>query len=396
MIELSPCLTQNEAMAEYFITLAILFLLGSTAYWLGLKTSLPSVTLMILLGVVIGPSGLDLFTEHRQLWFPVISNIALVMLGFLMGGTLTSEVFQEHGKRILLLSVGVALGTFVVVFGGLWALGQSMAVAILLAGIATATDPAATTAVLLENNQQLSPQGKTLTGIVALDDAWGLLIFSFCMVIAGGADSQNGFSLLLEGLWEIGGAIALGFMIGLPMAYLTGRIREGEPTLVEALGLVFLCGGMAFMLEVSHLLAAIVMGATVANLARHHNRPFHAIEGIEWPFLVLFFILAGASLEMNSLIVGGVLTSGYILFRAIGKITGGGLTSLAMGESAQRGCKIGFALLPQGGIAVAMALSASHKFPAIADLLLTIILASTVIFELLGPVATKASVRKLK
>ncbi len=65
------------------------------------------------------------------------------------------------------------------------------------------------------------------------------------------------------------------------MAYLTGRIQRGEPTLVEALGAVFLCGGIAIWLEVSYLLAAMAMGAIVANLAHHHTRPFHAIEGIE-------------------------------------------------------------------------------------------------------------------
>lgn len=381
-------------MADFFITLAILFLLGLTAYGLGIKTSVPSVTLMILLGIGIGPSGLDLFAEHREQWFPTISSIALVMLGFLLGGALTMEVFREQGKRILLLSIGVALGTFVVVFAGLLALGHGFMLAVLLAGIATATDPAATAAVLMEEKQQLSPLGKTLSGIVALDDAWGLLIFSLCMVAASGAVAGNGASMLAQGLQEIGGAILLGLLIGLPMAYLTGRLCDGEPTLVEALGLVFLCGGLAFKFEVSYLLAAIVMGATVANLAKHHNRPFHAIEGIQWPFLVMFFILAGASLEMTTLILGGVLAIAYVALRVAGKLAGGAATSAAMGEPMSRGAWTGFALLPQAGVAVAMALTGSLAFPEIADLLLTIALASTVIFELFGPIATRISISR--
>ena len=380
-------------MADFFIILAILFLLGLFAYWLGRETALPSVTMMILLGVAIGPSGLDLFAGYRDQWFPVISNMALVMLGFLMGGSLTGEVFREQGMRILVLSIGIALGTFAVVFVGLLSLGQGLAVAILLAGIATATDPAATAAVLMESNGQHTTLGKTLTGIVTLDDAWGLLIFSLCLATAGGLMSANGLPVLWEGVREIGGAILLGVLIGLPMAYLTGRISEGEPTLVEALGLVFLCGGLALRFEVSHLLAAIVMGMTVANLARHHTRPFHAIEGIEWPFLVLFFILAGASLEMDSLFLGGALAVAYLISRIAGKIVGGGLTHLVLGKPAGEGGLIGLALLPQAGVAVAMALTASHKFPEAGNLLLTIILASTVVFELLGPVATKLVLR---
>jgi Kef-type K+ transport system membrane component KefB len=381
-------------MDDFFITLAILFLLGLGVYWLGLKTAVPSVTLLILVGIGIGSSGLDLFAHNRELWFPVVSNIALVMLGFLMGGALTLPVLREQGVRILSLSVGVALGTFAVVFAGLMALGQPLPVALLLAGIATATDPAATASVLLEQHQQHSPMGKTLTGIVALDDAWGLLIFSFCLVVATGAEATNGGSVIMAGLWEIFGAVILGIAIGLPMAYLTGRICSGEPTLVEALGLVFLCGGLAFKFEVSHLLAAIVMGATVANLAKHHNRPFHAIEGIEWPFLLMFFILAGASLEMTAVWLGGALTLAYSLLRLAGKVSGGAITSILIKESPQKGAWMGFALLPQAGVAVALALTASQALPAIGDLLLTVTLASTVIFELFGPVATKLSIRR--
>lgn len=381
-------------MADFFITLSMLFLLGLFAHWLGVKTALPSVTLLILLGIGIGPSGLDLYAEHREQWFPVVANIALVMLGFLMGGALTGDVFREQGKRILALSIGVALGTSAVVLIGLLALGQGLVVAILLAGIATATDPAATETVLMETDRRWSPLGVTLTGIVALDDAWGLLLFSICMVVAAGVHSTGGASMVVAGLWEIGGAAMLGAAIGLPMAFLTGRLREGEPTLVEALGLVFLCGGLAFRLEVSHLLAAIVMGATVANLAKHHNRPFHAIEGIQWPFLVMFFILAGASLEMTALITGGVLALAYLGLRVAGKVIGGGLTSLALGEAPARGLWTGFALLPQAGVAVAMALGSSHRFPEVGELVLTITLASTAIFELAGPLATRLSMKR--
>lgn len=381
-------------MDNLFLTLAAFFLLGLGARWLGLKTSVPQVTLLILLGVGIGPSGLDLFRDQREQWFPIVSDAALVMLGFLIGGSLTLEAFREHGKRMVWLSIGIALGALVLVLTGLLALGQGFTIALLLAGVAAATDPAATTAVLMEKGKHRTPFGKCLTGIVAIDDAWGLLIFSICLVIASGVQGGNGASLLWEGLWEIGGALLLGGAIGLPMAFLTGRIRHGEPTLVEALGLVFLCAGLALKLQVSHLLAAIVMGAMVANLARHHNRPFRAIEGIEWPFLILFFILAGASLEMTALVTGGALTLAYIGLRVAGKVAGGWLTGLALGEGGRSGGWTGLALLPQAGVAVAMALTGKQNFPEHGELLLTVALASTVVFELLGPLATRLALTR--
>ena len=116
------------------------------------------------------------------------------------------------------------------------------------------------------------------------------------------------------------------------MAYLTGRNQPGEPTLLEALGLVFLCGGIAIWLEVSFILASMVLGGVVANPARHHNRPFHAIENIEWPFMILFFVLAGASLRIDALYYVGLIGSAYVILRVIGRVLGawvGGVISRA-------------------------------------------------------------------
>lgn len=216
----------------------------------------------------MGPSVLNVFAEAREDWFPMVSDIALTMLGFLIGGAMTTQLFREQGKQIRVLSLGIAAGTFAVVLSGILALGESLLLAFLLAAIATATDPAATTDVVLEEGCEHSRFGRRLLGIVAADDAWGLIIFSLCMVLAAGIESSSTDVSLLTGLWEIGGAVALGVAIGLPMAFLTGRIREGEPILVEALGLVFLCAGLAMKLEVSFLLASVVMGATVTNLAQ--------------------------------------------------------------------------------------------------------------------------------
>ena len=141
------------------------------------------------------------------------------------------------------------------------------------------------------------------------------------------------------------------------MAYLTGRVRPGEPTLAETLGVVFLCGGLAIFFGVSFLLAAMVMGTIVANLATHHDRPFHAIEGIEWPFMILFFVLAGASLELETLQLGTIGTA-YVTLRVMGRLLGGWLG----GTLARAPCKlrrgIGAALMPQAGVAVGMALVA--------------------------------------
>lgn len=379
-------------MAYTFLMLAAFLLVGLGVQILCLKIPLPRVTLLILAGIIMGPSALDLFPEQREVWFPVISEVALTMLGFLIGGSMTTQLFREQGKEILILSLGVAVGTFTAVFLGMVALGEGLALALLFAAIATATDPAATSDVVMEAGCEHSRFGRRLLGIVAVDDAWGLVIFSLCMALVAAAASGSAEASLVTGLREIGGAVLLGLGIGLPMALLTGRIRKGEPILMEALGLVFLCVGLAMILQVSYLLAAVVMGATVTNLAKHHKRPFRAIEGIEWPFLLLFFILAGASLEVSALLAGGLVGVAYLCLRIVGKVAGGYLTGAIWG-SAREGARTGLSMLPQAGVAVAMALTASTALPRYSELLLAVVLASTVVFELLGPLAARWALR---
>ena len=152
---------------------------------------------------------------------------------------------------------------------------------------------------------------------------------------------------------------------------------------------MFLCGGLALYLGVSFLLAAMVMGAAVANLATHHDRPFHAIEGIEWPFIILFFVLAGASLELETLLQLGTIGSAYVILRIIGRLLGGWLggTLARAPSSLRRG--MGGALMPQAGVAVGMALVAVERFPEFGPVILPVVFASTILFEIFGPVMTR-------
>jgi Kef-type K+ transport system membrane component KefB len=172
------------------------------------------------------------------------------------------------------------------------------------------------------------------------------------------------------------------------MALFSGRVRTGEPTQAEALGGVLLCGGVALLLDVSFLLAAMTMGVVVANLAHHHRRTFRAIEGIEWPFLVLFFVLSGASLEVAEFGKAAGLTVTYVLLRVLGRVLGGWLGSLGSGRSLPTGM-IGVALLPQAGIAIGMALVASQRVPDVGGAILTATVAATIVFEIVGPILTR-------
>ena len=383
-----------DNLANIFLTIGVLLLLGVITDFIGQRTRLPRVTLLLVFGVLIGPAGLSLLPDMSRQWFPFISHVALVMVGFLLGEKLTLTRMRENGYSVITISLSVVLITALLVFFGLWLLGFGIEIALLFAAIATATAPAATADVV----QEIRAKGKftdTLLGIVAIDDAWGLVLFS--MVLASMqiflTNSSSG-GVLLEGLWEILGALVLGIVLGAPMSYLSGRIRPGEPIALEALVIVFICAGMALWMNVSYLLAAVMMGAVVANLAKHHTRPFHEIENIERPFMILFFVLAGASLEIARIKTIGVLAIAYILLRIAGRLIGTELACQLLCKNFRSGRLFGLALMPQAGVAMGMALAASHRLPQLSSTILSVVIATTIIFELLGPIMTRYALMK--
>jgi Kef-type K+ transport system membrane component KefB len=132
----------------------------------------------------------------------------------------------------------------------------------------------------------------------------------------------------------------------------------------------------------------------VTNLAHHHNRPFHAIEGIEWPFMTVFFVLAGAALDVSSLAHCGSWFAAYVVLRIAGKLAGGWLGGCLPPTDANLRRWMGIALLPQGGVELGMALAASQRFPEAGSVVLPVVVAGTIFFELLGSIATRFALER--
>jgi len=370
-------------------TLGALLLLGLLGDLLSRVLPLPRVTLLVVFGVIVGAPGLGLLPEQANDWYPLISDLALLMVGFLLGGKLSAQTLREVGRSVLTLSIAEVIGASMAVAVGLLLAGVPLELALLLAGIAPASAPAAITNV----TKELGARGRftdTLLGIVAIDDAWGLIAFSLLLAAATAIAGEAGaWGALAEGARELGGAVLVGVVVGVPAAYLTGRLRPGEATQAEALSVVLLAGGLALWLEASFLLAAMIAGAVIVNLAEHHDRPFHEIENIEWPFMVLFFVLAGASLHLDKLSEAGLIGALYIVLRASGLIAGAFAGGFLSGADTTLRRWMGIAIMPQAGVALGMALVAGNAFPDQRETILTLVIGSTVVFELLGPVLTR-------
>lgn len=381
--------------AVLLLALGGLFSAGLAADLIGRRTRLPRVTLLLACGVVAGSSGLDLIPPALTDWFEVISVIALTMVAFVLGGTLSRSTLMAHGWTILAISVLIVVVTLLGVTLGLTVMGLDLGLALILGAIATATDPAAVQDAIRQYGRETGFT-KTLSGIVAIDDAWGVLVFALVVVVVQQMGGGGGSGLLLHAGYEVAGSILLGLAIGFPAAFLTGRISGGEPLESEALAVVFLTAGAALWMELSYLIAGMTAGSVIVNAARHHTRAFHEIEHIEWPFLILFFVLAGASLDWTALIAAGWIGAGYVVLRALGRVLGGWAGAVAAGAPMRARAWYGPALLPQAGVAVGMALVASEVFPTWAPTIMALTIATTVIFELAGPPATLWAVRRVE
>lgn len=375
------------------LSIGALFLVGLIADMIGRRTNVPRVTLLMVVGLLLGPSAFDILPRELESWYEFLAAAALTMVAFLLGGSLSVGELKSRGRPIMIVSGTVVLTSVAVVGIGLWLAGVPPEVAILLAGISTATAPAATLDVVRQSGAK-GPFSRLLLGIVAIDDAWGLIAFSLLLVAAGAMAGEGGWQVLPSTVWEIGGAIAIGVGIGLPAAALTGRLRPGEPMQSEVLAVVFLCAGLAIWAGVSFLLAGMVCGMMVASFAAHHERPFHEIENIEWPFLLLFFVLAGASLRIGELADMGLVFGLYLLLRVSARVIGGWTGGTFARVPAAERRWIGAALMPQAGVAVGMALVAGDHFPELRQQILLITVGSTMVFELLGPILTQTALRR--
>lgn len=383
-----------ESTYQFLLALGGILLLGLTTTAIGRRSFLPRVTLLLIFGVIIGKQVLDIIPTVFSEKFEIVADMALLMVGFLIGGKLTRNSLSQMMNKVLWISISAAVITTVFVSLGLVLIGIPIQLAILLGSIAAATAPAVILDVVMESKEN-SPFSNLLIAIVALDDAWALMLFGVGVAIATSvAGSGAESSPILMAIKDIGGAVILGMAIGFPAAYLTGRLKDGEPILSEALGLVFVCGGLAIWLDVSFLIASMVMGAVVANFAKHHEYPFHAIEGIESPFMVTFFVLAGASLDLKGVSDFGLMIAVFILCRIAGKFVGARIG--CQFSKADRKTKkwMGIAMLPQAGVAIGMALVASNYFPEYRQILLSTVISATIFFEIIGPVFTKLALKK--
>jgi Kef-type K+ transport system membrane component KefB len=363
------------------------------------KIKFPAVTAYLLLGILIGPPLLKLVPEGILGVSGLISNIVLGIIAFGIGQNFSRHHLRRIGKSVLWISILEACGAWIAVTSIFYLiLRQPFYLSLLFGAISSATAPAATVMVIREYRAKGSFTD-TLLGVIAIDDVWCLIIFALSLAIAQAIYTHmvaTSFlvKVFLDFLLSIFGAFVLGAFSALFLSIFYKFVRTTTDLLILTMGLVFLNIGLAIWLHLSVLLANMFLGAVLVNLNRYSFKFFDSLKIIDSPLFLLFFVLAGANLELdilNKLSIVGLI---YLISRVTGKMLGASLGAKIANATPSVRKYLGFGLVPQAGVALGCALVAKSDFPQVGNMIFTTIVATTVIYELIGPLCTKYALRK--
>ncbi len=371
--------------------------------WIGSKLvqyiKLPQVTAYIILGIVIGPEFSDLIHGNILQSVDTISSIGLGLIAFNLGQNFSFQHFKRIRKTVLWISILEAVGAWIfVTMGSHFIAKVPFSISFLLGALASATAPAATVMVIREYRSH-GVLTDTLLGVVAIDDLWCLIILAFSISLVrtltqGMEHTLSFLPVVFKTFVEICGAFLLGGVIAWILNFFSWYIRTKRELLIYTIALFLVALGLAKFFHFSLLLTCLFMGAFVTNLSKTSFRFFDVLKEIDAPIYLLFFVLAGANLEIGLLKHLGLIGIIYILFRISGKFIGayfGGIFSSAPQKIKKY---LGLGLIPQAGVALGGALVVKSVFPKIGGLIFTTIVSATVINELIGPILTKAVLTK--
>ncbi len=374
----------------------------------------PRVTGYLVIGMLLSPSVLGLFHERlvkeELTW---ITDIALAIIAFSIGGSLEFAKIRKLGRHILWITSTQAFGAFLVttvfvavffyVIHGLSAIPAFFQtlyfpIALVIGAISAATAPAAILAIIHEYRSK-GPLTTILLGVVALDDGLSIVFFAFAITIAENFVSHEAITwqrFLLSPTFSILTSLCIGGVLGVLLRKLIRFVSRREAMLGVMVGSIFLGSGLAISLGASPLLANMMLGFMAINFVGHHEDLFAVVESIEEPIFGMFFTLAGAHLDLRVMQTAGWLALVITLGRFVGKLLGSRLG--AQISQAPEAVKkyLGFALLPKAGVTVGLVLGAREIFGLthLSEVMVNAVLGSVIINELLTPFFVRFSLIK--
>ena len=400
MAALHNTLMNLPQVPTVIISVALMLFSGFLLTRITKRLRLPNVTAYILAGILIGPYCLDLVPQRIIDGTDFLSDIALSFIAFSTGEFFKLSVLKRNGMKVVWITVCEAVLASVAVFVlTYWILRLELAFSIVLAALASATAPASTMMTI----RQTGAHGDfvdTLLQVVALDDVVGLVLYSIAISVALASLDGTGFTLsaLLRPVTLNILIMALGGMFGLFMKLLMPSNRSTDNKLIISIALLFSFCGICALLDISPLLGCMAMGTVYTNIAEN-DKLFKQLGYFSPPILLLFFVRSGMSFRLDALVSASGAMNGvpllviggtYFLVRILGKYLGAWLGCRMVKKDRLVRNYLGLALIPQAGVAIGLAaLGARTLGGTMGEDLQTIILASSVLYELIGPGCAK-------
>ena len=421
-------------MFPIYIYIALLILVALLATRVMRFFKLPNVTGYIITGILVGPFVFGLFFNHFSFdgikdgiiyeyvsKISFVSTIALGFIAFSIGTSFKLSTIKRVGKRVLVITAleAMAASLFVilimVVLHFIISDIMTWELVLTLGAIASATAPAATLMVI----KQYQAKGEivdTLLPVVALDDAAALILFSILFQIGISLNSNGDFSIyrmLFKPIIEILLSLGLGAIIGFILSLANRFFLSRNNRLVWAIFSVFLALGLYMLFknekmggfELSSLLMCMASGAIYINFGHDNGKTLDLLERFTYPIYMMFFVISGASLDLTIFASKDgwiilVIALVYIVFRVVGKYSGAYVGAKATHCSNEVTKYLGLTLIPQAGVAIGLATNANLLFSqnpntiASGALVVAIILTSTLVYELIGPMISKYALKK--
>ncbi|HZJ83804.1 MAG TPA: cation:proton antiporter [Clostridia bacterium] len=372
------------------ISLCVMLLSGFLMTRITKKLKLPNVSGYIIAGIIIGPYTTGIITLEHAAGMDFIGDIALAFIAFGVGRFLRRDIFLETGMRSIIITLFESLiaGILITLSMG-YIFSLDWPISLILGAIATATAPASTMMTI----NQYKARGEfvnTLLQIVALDDVVCLIVFSgaAALITAMDAGVMSFTFVALPILYNIG-AILLGFLFGIILSKLITPSRSNDNRLILAIALLLGLSGVCSIFDISPLLSCMVFGAAYINTTKDKEL-YRQMNSFTPPVLSLFFVLAGINLNIRTLGTLGLVGIAYFFIRIIGKYVGAFVGAHFTKADKSIRNYLGFALVPQAGVAIGLAFLGQRILPPdIGGRMATIILSSSVLYELVGPACAK-------
>lgn len=378
------------------VVLGLLLLTGLLLGLAASKLGFPRVPAYVIAGVLFSDSLLGGITGVRVgAWSEPLTTAALSLIAFVIGGSITAGQLRRTGRTIIGCLMGEAFGAVIVVAlsvllilpGPLRGV-PAATIAIAFGAVAAATDPAAAIAVIHQYRAR-GPLSKTLLGVVALDDALGIVLFAMVVVLTTGASVATGLGVAV---WDILASVGLGAAGGYVLSLLGRHVRQRALHLPMALAGVLLTAGLAETWDWSPLLAAMALGFSARTWAgATGHRLLNAVEHLEELMFLVFFTVAGSHFHPSVFRSQLALILVYFLARIAGKVVGAMTAARLVGAPPPVKRWLGIGLMPQAGVAVGLALTLGHRaaFAPVATMMVNVILGTTLLYELIGPLAVR-------